>query len=230
MWRPEADAGRPRSVLHEPARLLTLLACAAIAMGMLMQPYVSGSEFEGTTTRIYLGDVPDAGYVLVLTLLLAALVLSRAATESRDRIVVAAPLVLAALILAVWVQIIRGLMQITDRWLTGGIEFGLWLAGAGAAVAVLAAGWMLVRRWPSTAVERPMSSPSDVATEPVGSGRPGEAVGLLIGGVVGFVIAVGFVTAAVPHGIPLGELIGILVMVVGGAWIGMIVGRRLGLG
>jgi hypothetical protein len=44
------------------------------------------------------------------------------------------------------------------------------------------------------------------------------------------VTAVVVVSPAMPADVPVGELIAILLMALGGAWLGMIVGRRLGLG
>jgi hypothetical protein len=69
-----------------------------------------------------------------------------------------------------------------------------------------------------------------VATERVEAGPSTEVIGVMVGGVVGFVLAVGLVSPSLPSGLPLGQLMAILALTLGGAWVGMLVGRRMGLG
>jgi hypothetical protein len=231
LWRPDgAGKERARSFLWERPRQLTLLGCLATVAGMLIQPYAAGSEFEGTTTRISITDVADAGYVIVFSALLAALMLSRGAAESRLRIVALAPPIMAVASAAILGQIIGMLLRTTGHWLSGSISWGVWLAAIGAAAAVVGAIWLLVRRWPATVAQSRSPAIEGVATERVGSGSSREAVGVFVGGSAGFVLALGVSSSGVVAGTPLGGLVTILVLSVGGAWLGSILGRRLGLG
>jgi hypothetical protein len=161
---------------------------------------------------------------------LGALVVSRGAAESRLRAVQIAPVVLAAMILAIVGQILRQLLRAIDGWLFGSLGPGPLLAGVGAVLAIVGTGWVLVRRWPATGGSERVAAVTDVPIEPVVSGTPSEAIGVLVGGAIGFIVAIGLVAPAVPAGIPLGTLIAILVATIGGVWFGSIVGRRLGLG
>jgi hypothetical protein len=121
-------------------------------------------------------------------------------------------------------------METTEVWLSGALGPGPWLAALGATLAVVGTLWQLVRSWPATAEPRRSAASSGVVTERVGSGTSSETLGVLGGGIAGFVLAVALVTPALPPDVPLRELIPILVLSLGGAWLGMVVGRHLGLG
>jgi hypothetical protein len=232
LWRPESTGTRRSpSLLRERPRQLALIGCLALIIGMVIQPYATGSEFEGTTTQISIAEVPDAGLAIILAVLVTTFVLSRGAAESRQRIVLIAPVVLAATILSLVAQIVRQLLDAIDGWLSGGLGAGPIMAGVGAILAVIGTAWMLVRGWPATVDRGRSPGPgSGIATERVGSGASGEAIGVLVGGAVGFLLAVGIVAPALPVGVPLRELFPILVVTLGGVWLGSVIGRRLGLG
>ena len=231
-WRPgSTGVGRRRSIVRERPRQMTLLACVLVGLGLLIEPYASGSEFEGTRTEIWITDIPDTGYVIMLGIVLVALVFNRAVADSRLRILHIAPVAVAATMLVVQAQIIRGLAQTTDRWLSGSIGPGPWLVGLGAALAIVGTAWSLSRKWPATAArERVPAAPGEVVTERVPAAASSEAIGVLAGGVLGFLLAVGVVVPVLPTGIPLGDLIVIVALSVGGVWLGTIIGRRLALG
>jgi hypothetical protein len=231
IWRPSSKGSRRAPALpRERPRQLALLGCLAVIVGMLIQPYATGSEFEGTTTRIWISEVSDAGLAILLSLVLGALVLSRGAAESRLRAVQIAPVVLAAMILAIVAQILRQLLRAIDGWLSGSLGPGPLLAGVGAVLAIVGTGWVLLRKWPATGGSERVPAVKAVPTEPVGSGTPSEAIGVLVGGAIGLIVAIGLVAPAVPAGIPLGNLIAILAGTIGGVWLGSMLGRRLGLG
>jgi hypothetical protein len=229
--RPDSvDQRRRSSPLREAPRQLALIGCVALVAGMLIQPYATGSEFVGTTSRVSISDVPDAGYVIGLSIVLAAIMLNRGAAESHLRIVHIAPVAIAVAIGAILAQIIRMLFGTADRWLSGSVGPGPWLAAVGGLLAILGTTWLLVRKWPATAQRPRPLAPGAIPTERVGSGTSSEAIGILAGGLLGFVIAVAVVSPALPPAVPLGELAAILVLAPGGAWLGKVVGRRLGLG
>ena len=232
VWRAEsAPPPAEPSLISDRRRLLMLLGCIGIVVGALIQPYAVGSEFAGTTTTIGIDKLSDGGYLIVLGLILAVVVLSRGAAESRLRVVQLAPLVLALAALAIWYQLVRQLTIIFGNWLSGGIQPGVWLAGIGAVAAVIGTSMLLVQTWQATPSNRtPGGSTGAVATERVEAGPSTEVIGVMVGGVVGFVLAVGLVSPSLPSGLPLGQLMAILALTLGGAWVGMLVGRRMGLG
>ena len=231
LWRAEPSAVRPRpSVLRERPRQLILIGCVAVIAGVLIQPYASGSEFEGTRSYVWIADVPDVGYVIALSIVLAGFGLSRGATESRQRIVHLAPLALAVSLGAIVAQIVRALLLTIDRWLSGELGVGPWLAMLGSVLVLLGTTWLLVRHWPAAADRQGAPEVEAVPTERIGSGTSSEALGVVAGLLAGFALAVPISSWILPAGVPLRELITILVVSLGGAWLGMLVGRRLGLG
>jgi hypothetical protein len=234
LWRPEATAPipHPPSLLAERARLLTLVGCVALVVGTLIQPYAEGSEFEGTRSQISIDSVPDGGYLIILGVALAIVILNRGAAESRLRIVQVTPVVLALTSLALWWQVVRHLATTMGAWLSGGIQPQVWLGGVGAVLALIGTASILARQWRTTArVEGPRSvSAGAVPTERVEAGPSSEVIGLMVGGVVGFLLAVAVVSPVLPPGLPLGELLAILGLTLGGTWLGMLIGRHMGLG
>jgi hypothetical protein len=234
LWRPESTPPIPRTppLLAERARLLTFVGCVLLVVATLVQPYAEGSEFEGTRSQISIDSVPDAGYLITLGVILAIVIVSRGAAESHLRIIQVAPFVLALTCLVIWWQIVRQLATTIDGWLSGSIQPQLWLAGIGATVALVGTGSILVQNWQATARIAPPrpAAPGAVPTERVEAGPSSEVIGVIVGGVAGFLLAVAVVTPVLPAGLPLGELLAILGLTLGGTWVGMLVGRRMVLG
>jgi hypothetical protein len=217
----------PRALWREPARLLAIAGCLVLVVGTRL-PYAEGSTpFDGSTSFGF-DNTPNGPFLLLLAITMGVLVLSRSAADSRLLTIRFIPLALGLINAMVWIETLRFAQAAVAHWEgesgMGSVTTAMWVAGIGAAAVALSGTWLSLRH-------RTSSPPDPDPSARVAISRPAvlQGIGGAIGAIVGAVVGIAVATTLFPFWLFLAHIFAFMYGALMGGYVGIAIGRRLGL-